>query len=103
MGSTTGQPSPDQSPCIVAITGDRRRERVLDLHPIQASVLALCDGVRDHAAIAESLDWTTWNQFPEVPRPVVVTIALDALAQDGLIIWGDSMPDRMPAQAEAAA
>lgn len=92
----------DQSPCTVAITSARGRERILELHAFQASVLALCDGVRDCAGIARLIDWSAWSQFSAAPRPLVVSIALDALAQDGVISWGGSPAGQIPAQVAAA-
>ncbi len=86
----------------VAVVRGKQRERVIELHPLQRSLLVLCDGLRDIHEIAQLADWTCWNEFPGVDRAAVAQIVLDSLSQDGIVTLAGGRPVQMSEQVAAA-
>ena len=92
----------DCTPSTIALTKAGRRETVLRLHPIQAGLLAWCDGCRTVTEIARLTDWTSFPEWPDTPREAVASIVLEKLVQEGIVEWDPQATDQISEQIVAA-
>jgi len=91
----------DRTPSTIALL-ENRKQRVLKLHPLQARILALCDGTRTLDKLSGGVEWDFGGEWPGVPCEIVVSVILEALAQDGIIVWRLATSERISRQTPAA-